>query len=229
MPFPLAAPLITAGASILGAGMGYIGGERTNEANARQAQLNRDFQERMRATQYQTAVADMRAAGLNPALAYQQGGAGTPSGSTAQMGNSLAAAGSGAAQAAQTFANIEATMAEIDKKKAEASSVRTMEAIARSEAGVRIPNIMADTRVKDEDARRRWALREQGEVGTYLEEVRARIQQGLSSAREQTANAALRELDIPRARNLMDTQAGWWKKYISPYLYDATSVMRNFR
>ena len=57
----------------------------------------------------------------------------------------------------------------------------------------------------------------------------ARIQQGLSSAREQTAAAALRELDIPRARNLMDTQAGWWKKYISPYLYDATSVMRNFR
>lgn len=51
--------------------------------NAREAQLNRDFQERMSNTQYQRAFKDLESAGLNPYLAYSQGGAGTPSGSVA--------------------------------------------------------------------------------------------------------------------------------------------------
>lgn len=51
--------------------------------NSREAQLNRDFQERMSNTQYQRAAKDLAAAGLNPYLAYSQGGAGTPSGSVA--------------------------------------------------------------------------------------------------------------------------------------------------
>lgn len=55
----------------------------SRDFNAQQAQLNRDFEERMRATQYQTAVGDMQAAGLNPMLAYSQGGAGNLGGATA--------------------------------------------------------------------------------------------------------------------------------------------------
>lgn len=53
------------------------------EFNAEQRRINREWQERMSNTQYQRAVADMKRAGLNPALAYQQGGAGTPSGASA--------------------------------------------------------------------------------------------------------------------------------------------------
>lgn len=52
-----------------------------------EAQFSRDWQERLSNTAYQRAVSDMRAAGLNPALAYQQGGASTPSGSTASVGD----------------------------------------------------------------------------------------------------------------------------------------------
>lgn len=51
--------------------------------SAEQAALNRAFQERMRDTAYRAAVNDLRAAGLNPALAYGQGPAASPAGSYA--------------------------------------------------------------------------------------------------------------------------------------------------
>lgn len=48
-----------------------------------QANRQRQWQADMSNTAYQRATVDMRAAGLNPMLAYMQGGASTPSGGTA--------------------------------------------------------------------------------------------------------------------------------------------------
>lgn len=71
-------------------------GEQTalaRDFNLNEATKNRGFQEWMSNTSYQRAVTDLKLAGLNPMLAYGQGGASSPAGSmaTSPVGSSGAA------------------------------------------------------------------------------------------------------------------------------------------
>lgn len=149
----------------LGGVLGFIGQQQTNQKNwdisqaanaasAEQAAKQMDFQERMRATQYQAATEDMMKAGLNPMLAYSQGGAGTPTGamgqvSTAKMGNSLASA----VQGYQAMAMNEA---DVDLKKATttgttAQTLKTEADTIRTAAEVQ--NILQTTKMNAEQTR----------------------------------------------------------------------------
>lgn len=94
------------------AGLNYYGSKKQNKFAAKQAQKQMDFQERMSSTAYQRAMADMEAAGINPILAYQQGGASSPGGAQAPVQNEMAGAVSSAMDARRTMAelrNLEAT------------------------------------------------------------------------------------------------------------------------
>lgn len=65
--------------------------------NSAEALANREWQERMSSTAYQRAVEDMRKAGLNPILAFANGGASTPGGSAGTIsGASMGLASSSA-------------------------------------------------------------------------------------------------------------------------------------
>ncbi len=85
--FALGGPAGAAGA------LSFLGGAQVNQANsaiaqrqmdfqAKWAKNQMDFQEKMSNSAYERAMADMRRSGLNPILAYKQGGASTPSGAS---------------------------------------------------------------------------------------------------------------------------------------------------
>ncbi len=66
------------GGGLVGGLFSLLGGERRNDAQAEQAAAANAFSAQQFATRYQTTVKDMEAAGLNPMLAYSQGGGVSP-------------------------------------------------------------------------------------------------------------------------------------------------------
>lgn len=89
------------GSNMGGGIFGFLGGERQNYSNARQADRQMKFQEDLSNTAHQREVADLRAAGLNPLLSVNKG-ATTPGGAMATMQNTA----SSAMDAARTRAEI---------------------------------------------------------------------------------------------------------------------------
>lgn len=79
-----------AAAGLAGSALGVWGQSQTNALNAKEAQKNRDWQERMSNTAHQREVSDLRAAGLNPILSATGGsGASVGHGAQATMINPL--------------------------------------------------------------------------------------------------------------------------------------------
>jgi len=141
--------LVTGGASL-------IGGAMTNAKNAKEAQKNRvfqadqasrqmAFQSDMSNTAYQRTMADMQKAGLNPMLAYQQGGASTPSGQAgsgaqATMENAIG----NAATSALDYARYRKELKEVDSRVL-LNEAQKQQAVAQARAAENSAKVSAAT------------------------------------------------------------------------------------
>jgi len=176
--------------TVIGAGIGaassLFGGKKQNDANEKMAQQQMDFQERMRKTQYQTAVADLKAAGLNPMLAYSQGGAGTPQGATAQMGNPLGEAGNSAREGAIAMANL---------KTQQTQNVLTEEQAEKTAADANLSRDQAEL-TRTQNAVELARMPGHGKFGKYVD---AQMNQLNSTARQARASSAYTEATQPEA------------------------------
>lgn len=106
-------------------GASLLGGLFANKANKAAAQRQMDFQERMSSTAYQRATADMRASGINPMLAYQQGGASSPGGAAPQMEDVIGPAVSSAQHARRLSAELKLLAAQEYGTRASANAAQT--------------------------------------------------------------------------------------------------------
>lgn len=93
---PVLAAALPAIGSVIGGALSHRGQTSANRTNIRLAREQMAFQERMSNTSYQRAVEDMRLAGINPMLAYAQGGASSPGGASARVESALGPAVSSA-------------------------------------------------------------------------------------------------------------------------------------
>jgi hypothetical protein len=220
MPFPLIAGLAgSLGSSLLGGLFGNSAQSAANKTNIMLQREQRTWEEKMSNTSWQRAVADMQKAGMNPMLAFSQGGASTPNVSAAtvqpvdalakqisNMGNNALLAlqaNNVQANTAKTVADTEYVKAQTPGAQVTSANAKQRQALEMEEINYRISNTLQTMHLNEQEERK---LREL--IPTLVQQAQAdlaRTQQATSSAKTEQELAGYK---IPSAK----AEAEVWEK-----------------
>lgn len=133
--------------------------ERANKLNLQLDQMNRRWMEQMSNTSYQRAMEDMKKAGLNPMLAYQQGGASVPNTASPQVG--AASKTRLADTALQAYTGISAARSQSQQAQtaqAQMESSTKLQTAQTAKEVAQAQNTMMDTALKKQDLKG-WGIK----------------------------------------------------------------------
>lgn len=128
--------------SVAGGVMDYMSQQHANQANAANVDKQIAFQKEQSSTQYQRGVADMSAAGLNPALAYQQGGDTAASGAAATAAPNTSNTSSKFAQALGVYNDLATGTAQRDLLRSQATAQDASAQLNQAQAAALLPDAL---------------------------------------------------------------------------------------
>lgn len=216
--------------SVAGTAVDAWSQNQTNKANANNVQKQIDFQREQANTTWQRAVADMQAAGLNPALAYEKGGNPAATGAAAQAQPIMQNTMSKFATAVDIYNSYANGAAQRNLMEQQATATQADAQLKQTQRA-----LLAPEGILSENPEYRAAYFKRGMARLSADTFTAdktpeRFAADIASTGAGTAKAQA-DAKEAAARTTLDQQLfqnAWFRKNIAPYLNSTAATARTF-